>query len=380
MGPITKAKADANSRSSPVSTCRDRDARRVRDLSELLARERRARRVLAARLVVMNNVVAATSDSARVALNVVADWVRLLSRSHLDGRSREAAITAMERIVRKHVDRVDEIIAIGPHDGERVHLRVDEHDFGDLVRSASMRFRQEHDRIDIEENVLSDGPSVVVADRVRLERAIEHLLRVAVRRSPERARLRLVRRRELRAVTLRIDHALADAADDEEAETLWSIANTIIDAHRGQLDVVDDDVTQVRSVHVRLPSIVDDAPALDGARVLIVHEDDVTSDLVAALVRASGGSTLCSRDTSVAMRAIVAFAPDVVLSVGLPHARGVVDTDNRLRRAAAETRSAFVTVCLPCSSTQLTTAIMQALAVREGNVSGETHTSNRTTA
>lgn len=304
--------------SSPIEQHEDR---RLRDLYELLDRERRARRKLAAISAAKDVFLAMLAEETRVTLDCIAQWMRMLSGEHLDARTREVAFAAIERAAKRELELLDDVIDVGDADGDTAQLALAEVDVDGVLGTAIDMVSRHDDGVRIESTGVGEDAALVIGDRHKLERAFERLLTAAVRCARHGEAVRVGLRRQARSWTVQVEHPVrADSWIDQTAECCMqlAIARAIVKAHGGTFDVSVDEEASVRRFVANLPAFMSAEDVarqpLEGVGVLIVDDDRDTRMLVAEIVHRHGASAFAAADARVAAAAIQTFRANVILT------------------------------------------------------------------
>jgi K+-sensing histidine kinase KdpD len=157
--------------------------RRVRDLSELLARERGRTRSLTAALDAESRLVAGVAHDVRAALNGVLGWMELLQREPLPTFSRLQTYALVSAFVTRHVTMVDEAFDIAATEhGAPFQMRpVAAEDLVGAALAEATALRA-GGRVCLDEKSFSDV--TLLADRRRLVHALAVLVATTGCREP----------------------------------------------------------------------------------------------------------------------------------------------------------------------------------------------------
>lgn len=264
----------------------------------------------------------ATLES-HAALDAVLGWTRLLRGSAVDRHGRDVAMAALESCVDKHLALLSDLLEVARVEHVPGQLELA---FVDLPAILGRAFDAAADVLAEQDVVLvpphAPRPFDVLADRLRIERAIAQLITEAARCSARNASLHLTFDVEDAACVVRLstnDAVRTPALSDLDLATARNAALL----HGGSLDVRSDDA-RAFVLELRLPhSERTDAGAvaqplargeLEGAKVLVMHGDRDTSDLAAFLLRQRGAKILVVRDVEAAAIAHASFAPHVIVA------------------------------------------------------------------
>jgi hypothetical protein len=151
--------------------------RRLRDVEELVARERAARRQLEEEKVARERLVAAMAQEVLCQANVICGWVDLLCREPFDSNTRKRALEKVHRAARAQASCVHALVGIDAIAAG--HLMVDRRrvDLVALLRAVV----GDLGRDDVE--VTGVTMLIVLADAEHIVRALRALLEAAVRSS-----------------------------------------------------------------------------------------------------------------------------------------------------------------------------------------------------
>lgn len=150
-------------------------ARRIRDASELLERERNARRQLDEEKTVRERLLAMMTTELVTQANVARGWLDLMRRERLTGSARDAAFERIDSALNAQLVLLDELIGLSPAAAGRVPVDCRPSDVAAIVRAVAADVGDERVRVSA-----SDG-AVVVADVEHLVRAIRSLISATTR-------------------------------------------------------------------------------------------------------------------------------------------------------------------------------------------------------
>jgi PAS domain S-box-containing protein len=156
-----------------------------RERSDLLSREREARREAEAANRLKDEFLATLSHELRTPLNAVMGWASMLRRHSLDDEGRARAIEIIERNARSQQQLIGDILEVSQIIRGQLRLHMQPVDVVEVVRAAvdsanpTAIARRQELRLD-----LPASPTIVNGDRERLQQIFWNLLSNAMKYTP----------------------------------------------------------------------------------------------------------------------------------------------------------------------------------------------------
>jgi hypothetical protein len=149
--------------------------RRLRDLAELLARERDARRRLDGEKTVRERLLGLMTRELVTQANVAKGWLDLVRREHLDAGGRGKAFAKVEVALNAQLSMLDELVGISPAAVGHVNLDCRRVDVSAIARAVAADVGDDRAQVIATEN------AVVFADVEHLVRALRSLITATTR-------------------------------------------------------------------------------------------------------------------------------------------------------------------------------------------------------
>jgi PAS domain S-box-containing protein len=331
-------------------------ARALRDKEELLAREHAIRAQLEKTDRAKDRFIAILSHDLRGPINAVLGWTSLLRKEMLPKDARDRALETIERSSRNQLALVEELLDLSRITADRMTLELVPIDLGICVRRIAESQKPVAADASIELEIeLGQEPSIVFADRRRIEQIVSNLLSNALKFTPPGGKVGVRVRRDGAYATIDIvdtgqgiDPGLLgqlfecyrqDAAPATARAGLGLglyIVRQLVQLHGGSVEAESGGRGTGSRFIVRLPlreipaDIASDrilpdlrAPDLEGVRVLIVEDDADSRELLTAVMIGKGASVSAAADAAEAVAMYASWRPDVVVSdIELPDEDG----------------------------------------------------------
>ncbi len=319
----------------------ERDASR-KEVANALHREREARAAAETASRAKDVFLATLSHELRTPLNAIIGWSRLLQEAPGDALRLERGLSTIERNGRTLAQHVADLLDMSHLASGKVRLDPTEVDFGAAVESTveAVRPSAEAKGVAIVLTRAPDAPRVL-GDAGRLQQIAWNLLSNAVKFSSlgGRVEVRAARDETGRAVLEVADAGagispqllphLFDSFVQADGSTArrhgglglgLSVTRELVHLHGGEIQAASAGPGRGATFTVRLPALSPAAarpsprPALSGARILVVDDEDDSRELLLQLLASWGA---CASGAASARDALAASArerPDVVLS------------------------------------------------------------------
>lgn len=335
-----------------TSTDIDDHKRAETEREGLFAREREARNLAEEASRAKDNFLATISHELRTPLNAILGWARLLRGGASGPAQLERAFEVIERNALAQAKLVDDLLDVSRLSSgkvrlkrERVALAAAAREALDALASAALAKR-------LSLKVETDDEGEVIGDAERLQQIAWNLVSNAVKFSPAGASVRVALRREGGEVVLSVTdegpgiplgflpHVFDPFRQADGSITRLhgglgvglSIARQFVELHGGTIAAASGGEGAGTTFTVRLPAAPPgearpgpaSAPnegrvSLRGVRALVVDDEPDACELARAILEDAGAEVVTAFDAESALRTLIAWAPDVLVSdVGMP--------------------------------------------------------------
>ena len=322
--------------------------------NELLGREQAARASAEEANRLKDQFLAIVSHELRTPLNAILGWSDILQRGRLDKPKKERAVRAIYDSARVQARLIDELLDVSRIISGKLRLERTIVDWNEVVAAAldTARPAAESKNLDIDVH-LDPAAGAFVGDAERLQQVVWNLVTNAVKFTPQGGRITIRLQRTRDAVELSVadtgegipPHFLvsmfepfrqADGSNTRRHGGLGlglSIARHLVEAHGGTISAESAGVGQGSTFVIRLPmadaSVNLGAPdiaairapnrgqepavSLEGARILVVDDDDAGRDVVAAHLEARSAKVIGAASAGEALAILERERVDVML-------------------------------------------------------------------
>jgi PAS domain S-box-containing protein len=311
--------------------------------------------------------LATVSHELRNPLNAILGWMRMLRSGRLDDEKRERALETIQRNTEAQLELVEDILDVSRIITGKLRIDVRPVRLSEVIREAveSVRPGAECKSITVETRLDPDADNVS-GDPERLQQVVWNLLSNAIKFTPKGGRVEVQLERRDSHVQLRVTDSgkgiepqflpyVFDRFRQAEAISTrthgglglgLAIVRHLVESHGGSVHVdspgdgrgttflVELPIRavmgrgavpeEVAAAHTRPTAVaLDDAPALDGLKVLVVDDEPDARELLALVLGEYGAEVTAVASAEEAMREIERLPLDVMVSdVGLPHEDG----------------------------------------------------------
>jgi signal transduction histidine kinase/CheY-like chemotaxis protein len=339
----------------------DDERRYVAERNRLLENERAARTAAEQANRVKDQFLATVSHELRTPLNAILGWADILRSGQLAADRRERALQAIYDSAKRQARLIDELLDVARIMSGKLQLERAQVKLAEAVRSAieivqpSADAKRIHIEFDADASVgLIDG------DGARLQQIAWNLLANAVKFTPEDGVIHV----ELRSASRHAELVVTDTGQGIPAAFLssvfepfrqvdgsttrpqgglglgLSIVKYLVEAHGGTIAAESGGAGCGSTFTVTLPvgaapgqawpdtihpapqpaaSPLDEAPVLDGVRVLVVDDDDQSRDVIVAYLEAHRASVRAAASAAQAFDILQHERVDVLLAdVAMP--------------------------------------------------------------
>lgn len=392
FGTITLAMSESGRRYKPADLVLVEDlARRAAaavDNARLyeLSREERARAESAARA--KDEFVAMVSHELRTPLNVIIGWVRLLRSGSLPEKTREQALSVVERNANAQSQLVADLLDISRAITGSIRLDPAQVDLSNVINLVveDARFALEAKRQQLHTAIAPQG-TVMRGDAERLRQIVWNLLLNAIKFTPKGGDVSI----RLSRIESDLELTVSDTGVGIEAEFLphvfdsfrqsdsrttrthgglgigLSIVKHLVNLHAGSIEAYSDGIGKGASFVVRLPispvisttvgvgrvpattphrSELARPEALAGRTVLVVDDEPDARDLLRIVLESCGVTVFDAASAKDAMTALEGEQIDLIVSdIGMPEEDGY-SLIRRLRALPNQAKAAIPALAL----------------------------------
>jgi PAS domain S-box-containing protein len=321
--------------------------------TRLLQNEREARAQAEQANALKDQFLAVVSHELRTPLTAILGWMQMWKSGTLPPEKQQRAIDAIERNARVQAQLIEDLLDVSRIMSDKLELDREPVEVAAVVGAAleTMRPMAEAKGVTLASAV--DYSGRVLGDTRRLQQVVWNLLSNAVKFTPRGGQVLLTVEREGDLVEI----AVSDSGMGISAEFLphvferfrqetggssrtqsglglgLSIVCHVVKAHGGTVTATSPGEGKGATFVVRLPlapasakgdSLPASAPAFDvpdlqGARLLVVEDEEDTREYMKALLQQCGAAVTVADSAAAAMQAMRRDRPDVILSdIGMP--------------------------------------------------------------
>jgi signal transduction histidine kinase len=164
----------------------------------------------------LDGLIGMLSHDLRTPLSAISGWLFLLESGKLDGEGQKRALAKIRASVDEQVRLIDDTLAISRSATGGLEVESAPFDVAELLAAvvAAAKPIAEAKGVALDSEALA-GPSAVVGDRARLQRALELLLAHAIKATPAPGRVGVTGRADAAAVLIAIVDGGPGIAPDE---------------------------------------------------------------------------------------------------------------------------------------------------------------------
>jgi PAS domain S-box-containing protein len=336
----------------------------ARDISErvqLLARESSARREAEEASRIKDQFLATLSHELRTPLTSIFGWTRMLRSGELDAETTARALDVIERNCRAQMDLITDLLDVSRIIVGQMTLRTTRLSVDRVVRAAVETIRPAAMAKNIDLDLSCEPAPPVLGDPDRLQQVAWNLLSNAVKFTPSGGRVTV----KVSAAPSTVNVVVSDTGIGIDADLLpyifdrfrqadssttrvhgglglgLAIVRHLVELHGGVVHAASEGAGRGATFTVSLPAASVSAPdrhpaigvaeeqptptRLDRLRVLVVDDDPDARDLVAEVLRRSGGVVVTAASTAEALATIGADRPQILVAdIGMPGEDGYV--------------------------------------------------------
>jgi signal transduction histidine kinase len=298
------------------------------------------------------------SHELRTPLSAILGWARMLKRGVVSsGAARERALDAIERNATLQARLVDDLLDVSRIVSGKLELETSNVDVASIVEAAidSVRPSLLAKGLEVRLSMAHDG-ATVLGDARRLQQVVWNLLTNAIKFTGPGGRIDLFVSRNGRTVRMSVrDNGIGIPADvlpfvferfkqaDGSATRRHgglglglSIVRHVVEAHGGVVQALSAGEGEGTEIVVELPALpAESTPSLpvseaqplggrlQGARILLVDDDDDTRDFLATALGTAGAQMRGAATARAAFEAVTDWRPDVIVSdISMPEEDG----------------------------------------------------------
>lgn len=323
---------------------------------KLLEREREAREQAESANRVKDEFLAVLSHELRSPLNPILGWVKLLRTRKFSEAKTQQALETIERNAKLQIQLIEDLLDVSRILRGKLSLNVSAVDLPSTIEAAieTVRLATEAKSIEIH-TIFEPDIGQVLGDCNRLQQVIWNLLSNAVKftDSGGRVEVRLERSGTQAAIAVSdtgrgIDRDFLPFVFDyfRQADSTTTrvfgglglglaIVRHVVEMHGGTVRAHSPGIGQGATFRVLLPLMnvaacvsaddapPEDAPNLEGVRILLVDDEADTLDLITFVLQESGASVRAVNSAFEAIEALKHWQPDLLVSdIGMPEMDG----------------------------------------------------------
>ncbi|WP_437738227.1 ATP-binding response regulator [Sorangium sp. So ce1335] len=358
----------------------------------LFASERRARAEAEEASRLKDEFLATVSHELRTPLNAILGWSHLLRARSAAPEQRERGLSAIERNARSQARLIEDILDVSRIVTGRVRLDVQRMDPGAVVGAAVESLRPTADAKGVAlELAVEARDARVLADATRLQQVFWNLVSNAVKFTPAGGVVRASVARRGAGLHIEISDtgqgirpdflpfvferfSQADSSTTRRHGGLGlglAIVRHLVELHGGRISVRSEGEGRGATFEVVLPvagpaqagrgdglvgggedAAPESAPPAaldqraDGVRVLVVDDEADSGEIAGAMLRELGAEPRVVRSAQEALRALMEFRPDILISdLGMPHEDGFA-LMHKVRALAPDAGSAIPAIAI----------------------------------
>lgn len=318
----------------------------------LLVQESAARAAAESSNRLKDEFLAVLSHELRTPLNAIVGWAKLIKRGKLRPAVNQKAVDTIERNAIAQTQLIEDLLDLSRIMQGQMNLNIKPTNINTLIRAAVDTLRPAIATKSINLNLSLEAQSdSVLADCSRMQQILWNLIANAVKFTPASG-----------TVTIRSEHVddclhiqVTDSgigiapdflphvfdyfrqADGSATRTHGgmglglAIARSLVELHGGSIDVKSPGLNQGAIFTVKLPlrmtqadsqsaqSSLQEAPALDGIKVMIVDDEDDSRELLIVVLEQEGAQVESAESVLAAFSCLETFQPDLIISdIGMP--------------------------------------------------------------
>jgi PAS domain S-box-containing protein len=325
-----------------------------RERERLLAEAEHAREQAEAASRVKDEFLSTLSHELRTPLTAIVGWIYLLRGGRLDDSARARALDAIDRNAGAQSQVISDILDLSRIVGARFHLEVRPIEMAPIVAAAIETLMPAANARGIKvQTVLDPCAGLVSGDTDRLRQVVWNLVANAIKFTPKGGRVvaRVERADPNVVITVEdsgvgidpqiLPHVFERFRQGDSSNTRnhgglglgLAVVRHLVELHGGQVTASSPGEGQGATFTVTIPlldpaqssaergdapalagDIPDDAPRLDGVRVLVVDGSEEVREVVSRILRQSGAEVDAVDSAAEALTCFARTVPDVLVS------------------------------------------------------------------
>ena len=296
-----------------------------------------------------DDFLATLAHELRTPMTGILGWVQMLKEDASADGDAATAIQMIESSARMQARLVEDLLDVSRIIAGKLRMEMAPVELGPVVEAVVETFRARATESNIKLDVtIEEHPLSVFGDETRLHQMIWNLLSNALKFTPENGRVHLdLSCRDSRAILRVSDTGRGISpeflphvferfrqADNTSTRTQsglglgLAIVRHLVDVHGGAVAVESPGTDQGSTFIITLPTLAvrvepsaleelaqkPEAPKLEGARVLVVDDDDETGKMVALVLSQLGADARAVTSVAAAVKALRAFEAEIVVS------------------------------------------------------------------
>jgi PAS domain S-box-containing protein len=337
----------------------------LKETEEARAKERALRGAAELASRAKDDFLATVSHELRTPLNAILGWTMILRRRNQTADV-ERGLAIVERNARLQTKLIEDVLDISRIISGKLALNLGPTNVVEAISAAVETVAPAVEAKNIRTSIdVPDESLVITADADRLQQIVWNLLSNAVKFTPKGGSVQVHAHRDGSEVRIRVTDTgegirrdvlplvferfqQADASTTRRHGGLGlglAIVKQLVAAHGGTVHAESEGDGKGATFVVRLPArsavpaigrgrgapasdatagTMEDAPRLDGLRVLVVDDEEDARELVREVLRSLGADVHVASSAPEALEKLGTFKPDVVVSdIGMPDADGL---------------------------------------------------------
>ena len=304
-----------------------------------------------------DDFLATVSHELRTPLNAIVGWSHMLRRNKFDDATMARAMETIERNAKSQARLIEDILDVSRIVMGKLRLDVHPVELAPVIEAAIDAVRPAADAKEIRlQSILDPRASPVSGDPSRLQQIVWNLVSNAVKFTPRSGRIQV----RLERVNSHIEIIVSDTGQGINADLLpyifdrfqqgdssstrthgglglgLAIVRHLVELHGGTVQASSPGVGQGTTFTVKLPlliwhsnvnedgrvhptassdgALLEQAPSLDGLRVLIVDDEPDTREMLRIMIERFGAQVKAEASSASALEALEQWKPDVLVS------------------------------------------------------------------
>lgn len=307
---------------------------------------------------IKDEFLAIVSHELRTPLNAMLGWVTMLRKRTLNEATVAKALETIERNAYSQKKLIEDILDVSRIIRGKLHLNITSVDLVPIINAAIKNVRPTAEIKAIQIKPIFDASvSLVMGDAERLQQIVWNLLTNAVKFTPTggQVEVRLEQINSMAQIVVKdtgkgitsefLPHVFERFRQADPASTRsygglglgLAIVRQLVEMHNGVVYAASEGEGRGAAFTVQFPILeshqkqhteekkerLDDAPTLDGVRVLVVDDSADTLELIRFILEQYKAQVMTAASVGEALDAIAQLKPDVLISdIGMPDGDG----------------------------------------------------------